>query len=157
MANHLTPEELSDELGMDRDAIIKLCIEEGVPIYHGQDRQASLPGAAPGPRPARRPARLTPPRRRRGVSLVPGGTPARASASLASTSRARAGLRGRDFAAGFFAFAGRCAVPAFAASTLALSASSRSTAGAAGASGSLGGRSSPPCSFASSSARRSRR
>ncbi|MGZ8741164.1 MAG: hypothetical protein ACXW0F_11080 [Gaiellaceae bacterium] len=36
MANHLTPEELSKELGMDREAIIKLCIEEGVPIYHGK-------------------------------------------------------------------------------------------------------------------------
>jgi hypothetical protein len=36
MANHLTPEELSQELGMDRDAIIRLCIEEGVPIYHGK-------------------------------------------------------------------------------------------------------------------------
>jgi hypothetical protein len=36
MANHLTPEELSQELGIDRDAIIKLCIEEGVPIYHGK-------------------------------------------------------------------------------------------------------------------------
>ena len=29
-------EELSDELGMDRDAIIKLCIQEGVPIYQGK-------------------------------------------------------------------------------------------------------------------------
>ena len=36
MANHLTPEELSAELGIDRDVIIKLCIEEGVPIYHGK-------------------------------------------------------------------------------------------------------------------------
>jgi len=36
MANHLTPEELSKELGMDRDVIIKLCVEEGVPIYHGK-------------------------------------------------------------------------------------------------------------------------
>ncbi len=36
MANHLTPEELSDEIGMDRDEIIRLCIEEGVPIYHGK-------------------------------------------------------------------------------------------------------------------------
>jgi hypothetical protein len=36
MANHLTPEELSHELGMDRDAIIKVCIEEGVPIYQGK-------------------------------------------------------------------------------------------------------------------------
>jgi len=36
MANHLTPEELSVELGIDRDVIIKLCIEEGVPIYQGK-------------------------------------------------------------------------------------------------------------------------
>ena len=36
MANHLTPEELSGELGMDRETIIKFCIEEGVPIYHGK-------------------------------------------------------------------------------------------------------------------------
>lgn len=36
MANHLTPEELSKEIGMDREAIIKVCIEEGVPIYHGK-------------------------------------------------------------------------------------------------------------------------
>jgi hypothetical protein len=36
MANHLTPEELSQELGIDRDTIIKVCIEEGVPIYQGK-------------------------------------------------------------------------------------------------------------------------
>ncbi len=36
MPNHLTPEELSNETGLDRDEIIKLCIEEGVPIYHGK-------------------------------------------------------------------------------------------------------------------------
>jgi len=36
MANHLTPEELSVELGIDRETIIKLCVEEGVPIYHGK-------------------------------------------------------------------------------------------------------------------------
>jgi len=36
MANHLTPEELSSELGMDRDAIIKICVEEGAPIYQGK-------------------------------------------------------------------------------------------------------------------------
>jgi hypothetical protein len=36
MANHLTPEELSKELGIDRESIIRLCIEEGVPIYHGK-------------------------------------------------------------------------------------------------------------------------
>jgi len=36
MPNHLTPEELSKETGLDRDEIIKLCVEEGVPIYHGK-------------------------------------------------------------------------------------------------------------------------
>ena len=36
MPNHLTPEELSKETGLDRDTIIKVCIEEGVPIYHGK-------------------------------------------------------------------------------------------------------------------------
>jgi hypothetical protein len=36
MANHLTPEELSKELGMDRQEIIRLCVQEGVPIYQGK-------------------------------------------------------------------------------------------------------------------------
>jgi len=36
MANHLTPEELSKELGIDRETIIRLCVEEGVPIYQGK-------------------------------------------------------------------------------------------------------------------------
>ena len=36
MPNHLTPDELSKELGMDRQEVIKLCIEEGVPIYQGK-------------------------------------------------------------------------------------------------------------------------
>ena len=36
MANHLTPEELSKELGLDRQEVIRLCMEEGVPIYHGK-------------------------------------------------------------------------------------------------------------------------
>ena len=36
MQNHLTPEELSQELGLDRDVIVKLCIDEGVPIYQGK-------------------------------------------------------------------------------------------------------------------------
>jgi hypothetical protein len=36
MPNHLTPEELSKELGMDRDEIIRVCMQEGVPIYHGK-------------------------------------------------------------------------------------------------------------------------
>ena len=36
MANHLTPEELSKELGIDRQEVIKVCVQEGVPIYHGK-------------------------------------------------------------------------------------------------------------------------
>ena len=36
MANHLTPDELAKETGMDRDEVIRICIEEGVPIYHGK-------------------------------------------------------------------------------------------------------------------------
>jgi hypothetical protein len=36
MANHLTPEELSKELGLDRQEVIRVCVEEGVPIYHGK-------------------------------------------------------------------------------------------------------------------------
>ena len=36
MPNHLTPEELSKETGLDRGEIIKLCVEEGVPIYQGK-------------------------------------------------------------------------------------------------------------------------
>ena len=35
MANHLTPEELSKEVGIDRDEVIRICIEEHVPIYQG--------------------------------------------------------------------------------------------------------------------------
>jgi hypothetical protein len=36
MANHLTPEELAKEMGMDRDEVVRICIEEGIPIYHGK-------------------------------------------------------------------------------------------------------------------------
>ena len=56
MANHLTPEELAKELGIDREEVIRVCMEEGVPIYHGKiDRylfEAQL--AAIGVRAARR-------------------------------------------------------------------------------------------------------
>jgi hypothetical protein len=54
MPNHLTPDELSKELGIDREQVIKLCIEEGVPIYQGKidkwlflaaQRQAAPSGA----------------------------------------------------------------------------------------------------------------
>ena len=36
MPNHLTPEELSKELGLDREEVIRVCMQEGVPIYHGK-------------------------------------------------------------------------------------------------------------------------
>ncbi|HKG09399.1 MAG TPA: hypothetical protein VKB07_02425, partial [Gaiellaceae bacterium] len=36
MANHLTPEELAKEMNIDRQEIIKVCVEEGVPIYQGK-------------------------------------------------------------------------------------------------------------------------
>jgi hypothetical protein len=36
VANHLTPEELSKELGIDREEIIRLCVEESIPIYQGK-------------------------------------------------------------------------------------------------------------------------
>jgi hypothetical protein len=36
MPNHLTPDELSKETGLDRQEVIRLCIEEGVPIYQGK-------------------------------------------------------------------------------------------------------------------------
>lgn len=36
MPNHLTPEELSKELGIDQEEVIRVCLEEGVPIYHGK-------------------------------------------------------------------------------------------------------------------------
>ena len=36
MPNHLTPEELSKEVGMERDEIVKICVEESVSIFHGK-------------------------------------------------------------------------------------------------------------------------
>ena len=36
MANHLTPEELSKELGLDPQEVIRVCVQESVPIYHGK-------------------------------------------------------------------------------------------------------------------------
>lgn len=36
MANHLTPEELSKELGIEREEVIRVCIEEAIPIYQGK-------------------------------------------------------------------------------------------------------------------------
>ena len=36
MANHLTPEDLAKELGIKREEVIRVCLEEGVPIYQGK-------------------------------------------------------------------------------------------------------------------------
>ena len=36
MPNHLTPEELSKEIGIDRQEVIRVCMQEGVPIYQGK-------------------------------------------------------------------------------------------------------------------------
>jgi hypothetical protein len=52
MANHLTPEELAKEHGIDRLDVIRLCIEESIPIYQGKiDKtlfQAHLQAAGAG-------------------------------------------------------------------------------------------------------------
>jgi hypothetical protein len=55
MANHLTPEELSKEVGIDREEVIRICLEEHVPIYHGKidkslfQAQLQALGATPQP------------------------------------------------------------------------------------------------------------
>jgi hypothetical protein len=36
MANHLTPEEVAREFGLETKDVIRLCVEESVPIYHGK-------------------------------------------------------------------------------------------------------------------------
>ncbi len=36
MANHLTPEELADEVKMKQQEVISKCVEMGVPILHGR-------------------------------------------------------------------------------------------------------------------------
>ena len=54
MANHLTPEELAKEMGMDREEVVRICIEEGIPNDHGKiDKtlfQASLEAVGSGAR-----------------------------------------------------------------------------------------------------------
>jgi hypothetical protein len=53
MPNHLTPDELSKEVGLDRDEVIRICLEEAVPIYQGKiDKylfQAQLQAIGAGP------------------------------------------------------------------------------------------------------------
>ena len=58
MANHLTPEELSKELGIDRNEVIQFCYDEGVPIYQGKidktlfQAQREVTNGAAAPQPA---------------------------------------------------------------------------------------------------------
>ena len=56
VANHLTPEELSKELGIDRQEVIRVCLEESIPIYNGKiDKslfQAHLQASASSPKSA---------------------------------------------------------------------------------------------------------
>jgi hypothetical protein len=55
MANHLTPDELSKEVGIDREEVIRICLEESVPIYQGKidkflfQAQLQALGAVPAP------------------------------------------------------------------------------------------------------------
>lgn len=53
MPNHLTPEELSKEMGIDRQEVIRVCMQENVPIYQGKiDKtlfQAQLEALASAP------------------------------------------------------------------------------------------------------------
>ena len=55
MANHLTPDELAKEFNIDRETVIRVCVEENVPIYHGKiDKtlfQAHLQLTSAGSRP----------------------------------------------------------------------------------------------------------
>jgi hypothetical protein len=36
VANHLTPAELAKDVGTDETEIRRVCIEEGIPIFHGK-------------------------------------------------------------------------------------------------------------------------
>ena len=36
MTNHLTPDELADQLRMDQQEVIGRCVQMGVPIFHGR-------------------------------------------------------------------------------------------------------------------------
>ena len=118
MANHLTPDELSKEIGIERDEVIRICLEEHVPIYHGQDRQDAVPGAARRrsgrcPRSTEtQPSELLPGRggalaRRRGLLLRRGGcffdaaaTDARSASIRSIDRRRRLRLRQLDLVAG---------------------------------------------------------
>jgi predicted nuclease with TOPRIM domain len=36
MTNHLTPDELADQLRMDQQEVIGHCVQMGIPIFHGR-------------------------------------------------------------------------------------------------------------------------
>jgi len=36
MPNHLTPEEIAAEHGLERDEVIRFCIEHDVPVFKGR-------------------------------------------------------------------------------------------------------------------------
>ena len=36
MANHLTPDEVAEEFGLARERVIRVCVEQSIPIYHGR-------------------------------------------------------------------------------------------------------------------------
>ena len=124
---------------MDRDAIIKLCIEEGVPIYQGKiDKhlfQAQLQArACPSRSPPDHDSLTRTGCLHRSPGRHPATEPALPSHGCSPTWRRASGLRGRLL--GLRRPTCLAGLAVFAASTLALSASSRSTAGASVCSGS---------------------
>lgn len=36
MPNHLTPEEIGEAYGLNAHEVLRLCMETGVPVYHGR-------------------------------------------------------------------------------------------------------------------------
>lgn len=36
MANHLTPDEMAEAVGMRTERLLRFCLEESIPIYNGR-------------------------------------------------------------------------------------------------------------------------
>jgi len=36
VANHLTPDQLADAIGMNKDRLVRFCLQQAIPIYHGR-------------------------------------------------------------------------------------------------------------------------
>ena len=36
MPNHLTPEQIAAEHGIEREEVLRFCIEHNIPVFHGQ-------------------------------------------------------------------------------------------------------------------------